>query len=284
MASPHRPPSPRLVWATDVHLNFIDEAELARFCASLAEPGPAAVVLTGDIAEAPSLRRLLDRVAEALERPIYFVLGNHDFYHGSIAEVRALAADLTAQSRWLRWLPAAGVVSLAPDLALVGHDGWADGRLGNYARSPVLLNDFRLIEELSWLDPATRLRRLQHLGDEAAASVKSVLLPALEHHRTVIVATHVPPFKEACWHEGQISSDDWLPFFTCKAVGDVLLEAARAHPDRRIEVLCGHTHGGGVAQLAQNLVVHTGAADYGQPGIAGVFEPGVEGHSRGFHR
>ncbi|MEO7328980.1 MAG: metallophosphoesterase [Minicystis sp.] len=279
----HAPSSPaprsssRLVWATDVHLNFIDGAELTRFCASLAEPGSSAVVLTGDIAEAPSLRRLLERVAAALEQPIYFVLGNHDFYHGSIAEVRALAAEISAQSRWLRWLPATGIVPLGPDCALVGHDGWADGRLGNYARSPVMLNDFVMIEELSSLDPATRLQRLQRLGDEAAAYVKSVLLPALAHHRTVVVATHIPPFKEACWHEGQISNDDWLPFFTCKAVGDVLLEAARAHPDRRIEVLCGHTHGGGVAQLAPNLVVRTGAADYGSPAIAGIFDTGLTG-------
>ena len=175
-----------------------------------------------------------------------------------------------------------GLVPVASGtVEVLGHDGWADGRLGNYARSPVLLNDFRLIEELTWLDQATRLRRLQQLGDEAAAALKGVLLPALEAFPTVIVATHVPPFKEACWHEGQISNDDWLPFFTCKAVGDVLLEAARRHPARRLEVLCGHTHGEGVAQLAPNLIVRTGAADYGSPTIAGILDLGAEGLSAG---
>lgn len=276
------PTSPvRLVWATDVHLNFLADADVAAFCATLAEAAPDALLFTGDIAEAPSLARLLERVAGALQRPLYFVLGNHDFYRGSIAEVRALAADLSADSPFLRWLPSAGVVPLGPGTALVGHDGWADGRLGNYARSPVQLNDFRLIEELTWLDQATRLRRLQQLGDEAAAALQGVLLPALEAFPTVIVATHIPPFKEACWHEGQISNDDWLPFFTCKAVGDVLLDAARRHPARRLEVLCGHTHGEGVAQLAPNLIVRTGAAEYGSPAIAGILDLGAEGPSPG---
>lgn len=272
MSEPRPPHRSSLAWATDVHLNFLTDHDLMAFCASVDELRPDALVLTGDIAEAPNLRRLLGRVASALERPIYFVLGNHDFYHGSIAEVRALATELSSESAWLRWLPTIGVVPLGPAVALVGHDGWADGRLGDYAHSRVQLNDFRLIEELSWLDPETRLGRLHRLGDEAAAYLKSVVVPALERYPLVIVATHIPPFKEACWHEGKLSNDDWLPFFTCKSVGDVLLEAARGKPEHRLEVLCGHTHGAGVAELAPNLIVRTGGAEYGRPELQGVFD------------
>jgi hypothetical protein len=86
------------------------------------------------------------------------------------------------------------------------------------------------------------------------------------------VATHVPPFKEACWHEGRISNDDWLPRFTCKAVGDLLREAALQRPDRRIDVLCGHTHGAGVAEILPNLIVRTGGAEYGRPELQDVLE------------
>ena len=82
-----------------------------------------------------------------------------------------------------------------------------------------------------------------------------------------MVLTHVPPFREACWHEGRISDDNWLPHFTCKAVGDALLEAMAAAPDHRMTVLCGHTHGGGEAQVLPNLRVLTGDARYGQPVI-----------------
>ena len=82
-----------------------------------------------------------------------------------------------------------------------------------------------------------------------------------------IVLTHVPPFRESCWHQGRISDDDWLPYFTCRAVGDALLEIMQARPDRDLTVLCGHTHGEGQAEILPNLRVWTGGADYGKPRV-----------------
>jgi len=57
------------------------------------------------------------------------------------------------------------------------------------------------------------------------------------------------------------------PFFSCKAVGDVRVEAARAHPKCQILVLCGHTHCGGEIQELENLRVVTGPAEYGKAEI-----------------
>ncbi len=37
-------------------------------------------------------------------------------------------------------------------------------------------------------------------------------------------------------------------------------------------VLCGHTQGGGEVQMAENLRVVTGPAEYGRPEIQQVFE------------
>ena len=142
--------------------------------------------------------------------------------------------------------------------------------------SQVFLNDFVAIRELRlWKDeftldkPALR-RMLETLGDEAAAYLKSVLPEAAGRYPRVIVATHVPPFREAACHEGRPSADDYLPFFACKAVGDVLLEAARSFPDCQVLVLCGHTHGGGEVQVLDNLRVLTGPAEYGKPKVERV--------------
>ena len=77
----------------------------------------------------------------------------------------------------------------------------------------------------------------------------------------------MPPFREACIYEGKISNDDWLPHFSCKAVGDVLRDIMSQHPQRNLTVLCGHTHGSGTADILPNLRVHTGAAVYGEPAI-----------------
>ena len=134
----------------------------------------------------------------------------------------------------------------------------------------MLLNDYRLIEELSGLDERERLGQLHALGDEAAAHFRAVLPEALARFRRLIVLTHVPPFREACWHQGRISDDDWLPHFSCRAVGDVLAEAMAAHPECEMTVLCGHTHSPGEAQILPNLRVLTGGAVYGRPAIQRV--------------
>jgi predicted phosphohydrolase len=258
-----------------VHLNFLSARGLEHFCEGLARQEADAVVITGDIAEAPTVEPLLSIVAAELKTPIYFVLGNHDYYRGSVTRVRDTVGALVKRSRWLTYLPDAGVVELSREAALVGVDGWADGRLGDYVRSPVMLNDYLLIAELAGLSKEGRLDRLHRLGDAEAERLRGPLAEALGRYPRVLVATHVPPFREACWHEGRISNDDWLPHFTCRAVGEALRAAALAHPDRKIRVLCGHTHGQGQAEILPNLKVMTGGAEYGEPRVQGVLELGA---------
>ncbi len=265
----------KLAWATDIHLNFLDDLERRQFLEPINAQADALVV-TGDIAESNSVGEALRRMGDVLDMPVYFVLGNHDFYRGSIPKTRAEVARLAAESERLTYLTAGRVVELSPQTALVGHDGWADGRLGDFWGSKVFLNDFVAIRELRlWKDeytldkPALR-RMLEDLGDEAAAYLKSALVPAAGRYPQVIVATHVPPFREAAWYRGRPSGDDYLPFFSCKAVGEVLLEAARSSPHCQLLVLCGHTHGGGEVQVRANLRVLTGPAEYGRPKIEQV--------------
>lgn len=272
---------PRLAWLTDLHLGFADEDQVDGLINSIRSETPDAVLIGGDISEAPTFAAHLKFIAAEVNVPVYFVLGNHDFYHGSIEKVRLAANVLAQEHPNIHYLSAAGAVRLSEATALVGHDGWGDARTGDFLHSPVLLNDYFLITELARLmpDPGrlqgddftdAALRRplraaLRRLGDEAATHFRTVLPRALEQARHVIVLMHVPPFREACWHKGRTSDDDWAPHFTCIAAGESLMEVMREHPDRRMTVLCGHTHGGGFAQILENLEVHTGPAEYGAP-------------------
>ena len=260
----------RLTWLTDLHLEFLTPARLTQFCVGLARAAPESLLITGDISQSRGLEKHLRILERTLECPIYFVLGNHDFYYGSIGEVRALAERVSLASPRLCWLPSRGIIPLSEATALVGHDGWADGRFGDYARSAVMLNDYRFIQEFVGLGRDARLARLGQLGDEAAAYLRGILPEALSRWRRVIVATHVPPFAQAAWHEGRISDDDWLPHFSCKVVGEVLVEAMRERPDREMLVLCGHTHGAGEIEVLPNLKVVTGGAVYGEPRVQRV--------------
>lgn len=255
----------KLAWATDIHLNFINADAIQRWCRSITASEPDAILISGDIAEARDIEEKLARMGELFARPLYFVLGNHDYYHGSIAGVRERVKELVARSRHLVWLDFAEGIALTDRVGLVGHGGWGDASHGDFMGSSVVLNDYILIEELARIDQAERERRLRGLGHEAAAHIREVLPGALDRFESVILVTHVPPFRGACWHEGKISDGNWLPHFTCKAMGDAIVEIMSARQERSLRVYCGHTHSGGEYWPLPNVCVRTGGADYGKP-------------------
>ena len=267
----------RLAWLTDIHLNFVDANRLQDFLASVKRQADA-IAISGDIAESHDVCHYLRRIEELVQKPIYFVLGNHDFYRGSIPQVRRMVAGFAKESKHLNYLTDKRVVELTPNTAIIGHDGWADARCGDYWRSNVILSDHELIAEIArWfdgsrLDKAGLLRTMTSLADEAAGHFAAVLEEAASKYPNVIAVTHVPPFREAAWYGGRTSSEDYLPHFACKVVGDIMLAVMREHPQSKLLVLCGHTHGGGEIQPSDNMRVLTGEAEYGKPRINGILD------------
>ena len=280
----------RAAWLTDVHLNFLSEADRRRFAQELRELALDMLLVSGDIAESQSLGWGLMHLAAGAACRVCFVLGNHDFYHGSIGGTRARVVALQEEVPQLTYLTASSVVELGPNTALVGHDGWGDARLGDFLGSNVMLNDYLLINELQeqmsqdgqgglaasgepWArDRRPLQQRLQALGDEAADHFRHVVPLALASHRRVITLIHAPPFREACRYNGRVSDDHWAPHFSCGAAGAAFRELMEAQPDREMLVLCGHTHAAADVQILPNLRVLCGAAQYGQPVIQQVFE------------
>lgn len=261
----------RLAWLTDVHLNFVKDESRQAFYLSISEVRPDAVLIGGDISEAPDVVERLHEIERAVRKPIYFVLGNHDFYRSSMEKVQARIRKLATPPN-LIWLTEGGVQLLNESTALIGDDSWADGRLGNYLGSQIFLNDYLLIEDFAGLDKAARLRLLNQLGDAAAMRVRTKLNEACAQRGRIVLLTHVPPFRESAWHEGRASDEDWLPHFASKAVGEVIVEVMDRHPNCNLEVLCGHTHGAGIAQIRPNVIVKTGGAVYRHPVVQGVLE------------
>lgn len=266
----------KLTWLTDIHLNFLESDARQDFYLRVSDTDCDGVLISGDIAEAPSIELIMIEMAEAIQKPIYFVLGNHDYYRGEIATVKKQLTLLSKTDALLHWLPASGPKVLQNGVVLLGQDGWADGRYGNYARSRVALNDSRLIAELFQAKMAGRfglLDAMQQLADADATQLQRDCLNAIETHhaKKIIILTHVPPFKTMCLYEGKISGDDFLPFFGSKATGDVLLELVSDNPSVEFLVLCGHTHHAACYQPLENLVVKVGQAEYYGPGIQDVF-------------
>lgn len=262
----------RAAWLSDLHLNFVSDEQAAAFWHDLAQQQPDWVLIGGDLGEADNVVGYLLQAAAAVDRPVAFVLGNHDYYRGSIRGVREAVAEACRQQPLLTYLSTAAPISLTQRVALVGHDGWGDARASDYEASNVVLNDYFLIAELAGLSHEQRRQRLATLGDEAAEHARRVLPQALATHAEALFLTHVPPFRQACWHQGQLSDDNWAPHFCCLALGEALLEIMQQFPDRHLRVLCGHTHGRGEAQILPNLTVWTAGSVYGQPSLERMLE------------
>jgi len=283
----------RLAWATDIHLDHLpaipDVSE--RFATYLVEQhDPNALLVTGDITLAPMLEYHLDQLEDGLlGLPLYFVLGNHDYYRGSLKESAIIA------SAYRGWLNKPGYHELMPNVALVGHEGWYDAYCGAPYSERFGMSDWLLIQEYSEIPNTiletkfqqetppeilrlflearkTLIEKARERSTLFAAQARVNLEMALKHYEWVVFATHYPPFKEACWHEGHMSNDLFLPWFTSKHMGDMLLEVAAAHPDRKIIVLCGHSHSSGIYEALPNLIVYTGEAVYGAPDVTGILE------------
>ncbi len=235
----------RVAWLTDIHLDYLDLERARRYFNYVRRYGPNLVLISGDIGEGSKIEEYLGQLEQGLKRPVYFVLGNHDYFFSSITEVRRRVRQYCSGSKYLRWLTACELVPLSANTALIGHDGWADGRYGDFFNSKARVLDYDAIEELSGLNQQMQLARIRALAAEAVRHVAQVLPQALDRYRNVIFLTHVPPYRNAAWHRGKPSDDDYAPHFSCRIMGEKLTEIMRSYPDRMLTVLCGHTHGSG---------------------------------------
>ena len=261
----------KLAWLTDIHLNFIDLARREQFYQEIIDSLCDGILISGDIAEATCIKELLQELSHFIKKPLYFVLGNHDYYRGQVNEVQREMTDLTKSNEHLFWLPASEPLQINDTTILVGQDGWADGRLGNYYDSRVVLNDSRMIADLfqeKILGRSQLLAKMQQLADHDAEQLRIQLIEAVKKQpQRIIVLTHIPPFKEVCLHEGKINNDDWLPYFSSKATGEVLKDICMTYPDIHFLVLCGHTHDKAKYNPLPNLQVEAGHAEYNRPEI-----------------
>lgn len=258
-----------LAWISDCHLDRAAPDAVSRFHATLRNLAPKSVIVTGDVSNASRLIADLEAIADAAQAPLYHVLGNHDYYGSSVGIVRDAVLALTARRSDIQWLPPAGLIRLTAETLLVGVDGWADGRHGDAMRTPLVLNDDRLIAEVAAQEGrAAKLVVKRILADADAARLGTLLDRATEQSpRRIVVATHVPPFVEALAPGSRESHPDWHPLLVSRATGRVLRAFASAHPGIEVEVLAGHSHRACRATILPNLTVTVAGARYGQPGF-----------------
>ena len=263
-----------LTWVTDPHLEFLEDIKIVDFARKIQVHSGGAVLITGDISNAQRLAQCLGILAKQIQKPIYFVLGNHDRYHGSFSIVEEIVEEAQSLFPNLTRLRGNEIIPLSDQAALIGIDGWACGTGGIEWRTPVRLNDDLLIEELRRQPTHTaRYALMVKLARGYAERLRPTLISALETeiYKELILATHVPPFEGATWHEGQVSGPDYLPLFSSPTIGKMIESEANKFPKKTIRIYCGHTHSSGFFE-ARNIKVWTGGARYSYPEVQGVIE------------
>jgi predicted phosphohydrolase len=271
----------RLAWATDIHLDFITDKNdvgmscrnLDTFCSLFEESD--GIVLSGDISLAPFLKDHLLALEERLSRPIYFVLGNHDFWFSDIASVRDAMTKLSNSSEYLKYLSVVPYVRLTKTVFLIGHDGWCDGLYGDARHSSFVMNDWTSIKDFKSFhtpfneNPINYDSILSVCRQQATIATRHIAtgiktLLSQKRAKKIIIATHVPPFTQPL-DIAKSNKQNMYPWYSSKTMGDMLLSAANNNPSIQFEILCGHCHVEYNDRIAPNLLLRSGESKYSQP-------------------
>lgn len=265
----------RLGFATDIHLDQFNKDEKPnlrrQFAGEEIGRGLDALVVGGDISTGPLLKEHLGAFCKGAGVPVYFVLGNHDFWDAAFADVQATASEFPG------YLDKAGVVELTPTTALVGRSGWYDTLSGNpFAPSNMAPKDWKKTERLVYVFREMYMLQAEcrRWSTEEAEAARPILEDAARRYSRVIFVTHFPCFEEACWDEDgfpDIEERGWWPWSINTTMGHMLLDVVEAHPKTHFTLLTGHTHGGGRKQLRDNLLCISGKARYKHPALAHEF-------------
>ena len=264
----------KLDWLTDPHLDHLTNPKaLLSFVEKLHKRDSDALIVTGDIAESKSIYDFLGILSGAYQRPIYFVLGNHDYYGDFVGatkeKVRAVCKAVPKGI--LNWATESGILRLTDDTVLIGHDGFYDGLCGLSSGTDVGMADFQMRHGI--LDLAAKLAHgSRHLFD-ALLLMAQASADYVESHinecargpiKRVLIITHVPPFHEASYFRGKPSDERSAPFYVNKTMGDMLRRVVAEFPGVQFDVFAGHTHGKRHYKAEENLDVFVGSARYGR--------------------
>lgn len=260
----------RIGWCTDIHLDVLERYEIRDFARSIAKKEYDLVLLTGDISTFDNLKQDLAEMDPFMNCPVFFTLGNHDYYGTSLDFAGEEVKNWEFKN--MLHLPSQGPIELVGfNTHLVGVDNLYDGGSGN-PRAEMSLMDFAVIWDFvakSWKDRKQTMKDFayesnMHMWREALA----VMQPETNVNHHTIIACHVPPFAAASLHRGKQASDDSLPFFSNQMLGNEILRMADHWKGSRYTSISGHTHAKAVYQTKHpNVLCRVGGARYGTPEI-----------------
>ncbi len=235
--------SVKYVWFSDTHLNLSVLPFLKRrFIMRLRESNPDGLLLTGDISSGLQLESDLRYLAKHFDKPIYFVLGNHDLHDRHIASVYEDVRRISREHPNLHWMTEKGVIELSPKVGLIGVDGWYDAERGDPSLLKYTTDWLQTPDFYALSGHEERLEVWRGMAQRSADLVEERLQEAIDSFQTVYILTHVPPWPEATRAVGTMFEKFWLPYNTNVTLGRAIERVMEGRKKRRVIVLAGHTH------------------------------------------
>lgn len=253
----------RYIWLSDTHINMSLLPFLKRrFISRLNSVESDGLIITGDISNGVMLESHLRYLATHYDRPIYFVMGNHDYYWRHRDSVESDVKRLCRLHANLRWLSIEeDPISLGHGIALVGDEGWYDVSAGDPNLTKWCIDRFINLDYLSFANYGQQAAAWKERAHKSAKKLIAKLKSALEENDVVYVATHFPPWTEATKSKWQISRDYWLPYNTNVVLGQEI-EKLMKNCDGKVVVLAGHTHMACELSVTKNITCKVAAASY----------------------
>jgi predicted phosphohydrolase len=212
---------------------------------------------------------------EIIQKPIYYILGNHDFYGSSISEVKQQLKHINNISTYLKCCSEVESYSLTHNTVIVGHENWSDMGYRFSGDDGIRMSDWDLIQEFDsvsrnkFLETNKLMKQvntiLTPLAIQAMKHIEKGINKAVKNNKHVVILLHVPPFLEL--HKETSAKTTW---YVSKIMGDMLLTVADRNPGVRFTILSGHSHNDATFQARPNMICHTAEATYRYPTINGV--------------
>lgn len=263
--------STKLLWMSDLHMDLAIHAYRRKILIDLQTAEFDAAVITGDTASSQFIEQHLLSIASACNpRPVYLVLGNHDFYGSSIDHTREKVRAICSKISNLHHLQDLGPVWLNKHTALIGHHGWADARCGWGERTYVRNPDHWCIDDFRSLNKSERFELMALLGKNSSISIRSNLQSVVRRAKQLIIATHVPPFETSVIYDGKPCGPCHSAHFVNSNMGGMLIGTARNNPNTQFTVVSGHTHSHVHESILRNLESRVASAKKGKPSIQDI--------------
>lgn len=264
----------KIGWLTDPHFDKCDIDYFYQISKKFKAENLDGLIITGDISEGGTTMLYLSFLEKLISKPIWFVLGNHDWYNVS----RDVGFELIKKysNHNLIFLDDIPFIKLNKTTCLIGGENWWDAF---FKQSFGLLDGMYMSEDyekISFISPekheSNPFSKIKLLAAIKSDVLIEKLINAFKIFDTVYLAVHVPPFKEGCLFSAIEMPENWLNHFCDHELGIKLKLLMKSYPEKELKILSGHTHSKSTKKIKQNIKQYVGASTLKKPKICDIIK------------